>query len=88
MPKSAHPQTTAPPKRASAAPAFPAAPAPTNGTGSPNGALRRTLLVFALIVVAGIVPMILMGEVLGWWVLSRSVPFLAQPHSGGGLPFP
>lgn len=77
MPNIAQTPRTAPPTHE----ATPPPPAPTRGV------LRRTLLIFLLVVIAGVVPMVLIGELLGWWVLARSAPpFLVPPTATRGLP--
>ncbi|MBF6591280.1 MAG: hypothetical protein IVW57_12240 [Ktedonobacterales bacterium] len=51
-------------------------PSPVAATARRGSWSRSAGLLFALIVLAGIVPVALAGDLLGWWTLSRSAPFI------------
>jgi hypothetical protein len=69
MPRSALPRATPTPDRQTRIPT-------TSEQESQDAWKRRALLIFLLILATGIVPIVLTGEVRGWWVLSHSPPFI------------
>jgi hypothetical protein len=69
MPKSALPQAPSKPDQVTRTMV-------TSGRGRQQDWRRRALVIFLLILITGIVPTVLMGELLGWWIVSRSVPYV------------
>lgn len=57
-------------------PAPVARPQPAPSPGPRGSWSRRALVIFVLICVMGVVPVVLAGEVLGWWQVMRSAPYI------------
>ncbi|HEX6122981.1 MAG TPA: hypothetical protein VFY89_07465 [Ktedonobacterales bacterium] len=75
------------PRAATPAPAPSPAPVARPPSARPPSALtprgswsRRALVIFVLICLAGVIPVALAGEILGWWQITRSAPYIGPLH--------